>query len=679
MSILINRDASWLYFNGRVLQEAADERVPLYERIKFLAIYSSNLDEFYRVRVSRLRAYKTLRKRERKELLDFKPKQELREIRTLVAEQQAEFGRIFRYEILPGLAREGIHLIHAHEMDRTQRAAAKAYFDEQIVPLLKIETLHADKPMPWLENRQLYLAVCTEERTARGEHLIINIPSNKLDRFFVLPEAAAEPGYYVCFIDSIIRANLEEYLGEEVTGAYAIKLSRDAELYIDNEFDGDLLRKIETGLEERDKGLPTRFLYDGAAPKNLRKLLKEKLTLSKYDLIPGARYHNFMDFFGFPLPEGREDLVYPDLTPLPHPQLEGTDSIMHLMRQSDILLHFPYQKYDYVPQLVHEAAHDPAVRRISITLYRVAKKSAVVKELLYARKHGKEVNVFVEAKARFDEESNLFWGKELEKAGAAVRYSYPGVKVHTKLLLITRHDEDLDDDFHYSYIGTGNFNEKTALLYGDHTLLTTHQGIGADIESVFELLAGNLILPRTKYLLVAPFTLANELNDLIDAEIKLAKAGKKDAYLFFKMNSLEDDGMIEKIQRAAAAGVRVRLIVRGICRLLPEPGDNIEIISLVDRFLEHARIYLFGNGGEEKVFMGSADLMERNLHRRVEVVTPILDAAHKLELRRIMDIQWRDNSRARTIDHRMKNSYRISEEGTEWRAQYDVYEYLQGK
>lgn len=676
---LIKRDTSWLHFNRRVLQEAADPRVPLYERIKFLAIYSSNLDEFYRVRVASLRQFKKLDKADRRELFDFKPKKELRTIRAMVREQQGIFGSIFREEILPLLKKENIHLIHSDEMTKEQAAFAADYFDKDVKPHLHLHWLpEKDEDiteLPFLKSGQLCLAVNLDEQIAREakEVALVPIPAKKLPRFIVLPSPKDDPeGYYVIFLDSIIRANLSRWIDRKVEFGYCFKLSRDAELYIENEFDGELHRKIEARLSAREDGLPTRFLYDRTMPDWIRKRLKKALGLSKYDMIPGGRYHNFMDFFGFPLPPGREDLAYHEMPPLPHPRLEHEDSIMETMDASDLLLSFPYQQYDYVPRLIREAANHPEVKKIRITLYRVAGKSAVVQELLYALTKGKEVEAFVEAKARFDEASNLYWGKELQEAGAYVRYSFPAVKVHTKLLHILQERPD-GETIHYSYIGTGNFNEKTAKLYTDHALLTTRPRIGKDVAQVFQLLRGKLILPNCKKLLVAPFTMYSRFIELIDEEIARAKAGQT-AYLFLKMNSLEEESMIVKIREAAAAGVQVRMIVRGICRLLPAEKENIEIISIIDRFLEHARIYIFGGGEVEKIFIGSADMMDRNLHRRVEVITPIEDPLLRLELRRIMDMQWRDNQKARIVSAERLNQFR---EPGEFRAQKDIYQYFE--
>ncbi len=679
---LIKRDSSWLEFNARVLQEAADPRVPLYERLRFLAIYSSNLDEFYRVRVSSLRQFKKLPKTERRELFDFKPKRELKDIRKRVYEQQEEFGRIFREEILPQLEEEGIHLIHSNQMDDGQRQFAADYFDERIAPHLELHWLEGegeDGELPFLDDGQLCLAISLNEPEAEetGEVALVAIPVEESSRFVTLPPAENDPGgYYVIFVDSVIRANLSRWMDRRVDFGYSFKLSRDAELYIDNEFDGDLLRKIEHSLTTRDLGLPTRFLYDGDMPSWMLKRLKKALKLSKYDMIPGARYHNFNDFFTFPQPPDTDHLAYPALPPLPHPQLEGVNSVMDVIQATDLLLSFPYQKYDYIPRLIREAADHPEVTRIRITLYRVAKKSEVVTNLLYALEQGKQVEAFVEAKARFDEKSNLYWGNKMKDAGAYVRYSYPAVKVHTKLLHISR-VTDGGEHIHYSYIGTGNFNEKTAKLYTDHALLTCRPKLGKDVERVFDLLRGKLILPRCKHLLVAPFNMESAFLDLIDREIEITREGGH-GYLFLKMNSLEEPNMIRKIREAARAGVEVRMIVRGICRLVPGKKENIQIISIVDRFLEHARVFIFGNNGDEKVYIGSADWMNRNLYRRVEVVTPIYDKLIALELRRIMDMQWRDNERARLIEDGKLNQYRPAvPEGGAFRAQMDIYDYFQ--
>ncbi|MCB0634345.1 MAG: polyphosphate kinase 1, partial [Lewinella sp.] len=441
------------------------------------------------------------------------------------------------------------------------------------------------------------------------------------------------------------------------------------------EFSGDLVEKIQAGLTERKIGLPTRFLYDSRMPEELIIRLKALFKLTKNDMIPGARYHNFNDFFSFPDPTNNAGLHFKDLPPLPHPKLEGAGSIMSVMQKQDVMLHYPYQKYDYVPQLIREAAADPAVRAFRITLYRVAGKSAIVQALLEALRSGKKVMAFIEAKARFDEASNLHWGRELEKAGAKVQYSYPGIKVHTKLLLI---EQELEEKTRYfAYLATGNFNEKTARIYCDHGLLTTDKRLGKEVTKVFDVLEGKVIVPKTKHLLVAPFYLRDRLLELIDREIELAKAGKP-AYMILKMNSLEEQGMIEKLLEAGAAGVKIKMIVRGICCLLPDPDHNIEIISIVDRFLEHARVLIFGNDGDELVYTASADWMQRNLYNRIEVAIPIYDPAIKQQLRHIIDIQLADNRKARVLCAEAENSFRDPEEKQATRrAQLDIYHYLE--
>ncbi len=674
LSKLITRDISWLSFNHRVLQEAKDKRVPLYERIKFLAIYSSNLDEFFRVRVASLRSFKQLKKNTRKEL-GLKPKKELKEIRKIVGEQQTEFGRIFREEILPELEANRIFLIQNQDYNDEQQAFAKKFFFEKLYAHLKVHELKDGvDTAPFLKNKALYFVVQTEEE---GLIYLVNIPSDKFQRFVALP---GDGGHYITFLDEIIHHNLEELLQQKIGGAYSVKLSRDAEVYIDDEYSGDLLEKLKKGLEERNVGLPTRFLYDSHMPEDLLAKLKSWFDLTKYDLIPGARHHNFNDFFGFPDPTENPALHNTPMPPLPNPELEDASSIMDEMEQKDILLHFPYQKYDYVPQLIREAADDPEVESIKITLYRVASRSNVVEGLLYALEKGKSVVVFIEAKARFDEESNLYWGEELEKAGGRVYYSYPGIKVHTKLLLITRKGDN--EKRYFAYLGTGNFNEKTARLYCDHALLTTKKKLGSEVNQVFEILERKLIVPKCKHLLVAPFTLKDEFINLINQEIENARAGK-DAYMILKMNSLEEPEMIEKLYEASQAGVRIRMIVRGICCLRPGIkglSENIEITSIVDRFLEHARVYIFGNGGQEKLYIASADWMNRNLHRRIEVAIPIYDENLHQELRHIINLQLADNTKARVINATQSNHYVRTAKGAQpYRSQIDIYAALKKK
>nr|AWJ66336.1 polyphosphate kinase [uncultured bacterium] len=667
----IERDLSWLSFNQRVLQEAADPRVPLYERLKFLAIYSSNLDEFFRVRVSAMRSFKDLKKKTRKQL-EVEPKAILKKIKTIVGQQQNEFGRLFEKEILPKLAKRGIHLVQETAFTKAQATFAKEFFAEKVKAHLKPVFLNKKDDTVFLENKALYLVVQLDKVGKRL--VVVNIPSDEVGRFVVLPKKGK--AHCITFLDEIIRYNLSDLFSDEkIRGVYSVKLSRDAELYLGDEFDGDLMKKLKKSIAKRKTGLPTRFLYDHKIPNVLLSRLKSLLNLSKYDLVPGARYHNFNDFFGFPDPSNQADLHNPDMPPHQHKALEKEKSLLRAIKQQDYILHFPYQMYDYVPKMIFEAAADKKVEEIKITLYRVASKSDVANALLEALGKGKKVTVFIEAKARFDEASNLYWGEQLEKAGATVMYSYPGIKVHTKLLLIRRREgENLKN---YAYIGTGNFNEKTAKLYCDHALLTADARLADEVVQVFELLDRKIIVPKTKHIFISPFTTRSGFEKLITKEIKNAKAGKE-AYMILKMNSLEDRGMIEKLYEASKAGVKIQLIVRGICSLVPGMkglSENIEVISVIDRFLEHSRVYIFCNGGKEKMYLASADWMTRNLDRRIEVVFPIYDPKIYQELREIIDIQLADNVKARIINPIHSNHY-VKNKEAEVRSQMAIYEFL---
>ncbi len=679
---LIERDVSWLYFNERVLQEAEDNRVPLFERIKFLAIYSSNLDEFFRVRVASLRSFKQLKKKTRKSL-DLKPKKQLKQIRKRVQQQQNRFGRVFREEILTLLAKEGIHLRANEEYSMGQYDFTQTYFRETVRPLLALRPLSLQGEIPpFLKNRSLYFVTRIFPNPDEGpQYWLINIPTESLARFVVLPTLKKDR-FEISFLDDIIRCHLQECFEYSLDGLYSIKISRDAELYIDDEFEGDLLEKLKESLEERNVGLPTRFLYDARMPEDFLKEMKSFFNLKKDDLIPGARYHNFNDFFTFPDPLRRENLHDEPLPPLPHPDLKEVDSLIEEILRQDLLLSFPYQKYDYVIDLIREAAGHPQVTAIKITLYRVAGRSAVMEALLKACEAGKRVTVFVEAKARFDEESNLYWGNQLQASGAKVFYSYPGVKVHSKLLLIEMEEKGTTKPNFLAYLGTGNFNEKTARLYGDHALLTGHPILAEEVNQVFALLERKTLLPDCKTLFVSPFTLRPRFEELIDEEIRLARKGKK-AYMILKMNSLEDPAMIGKLYEASQAGVKISLIVRGICCLLPGlPGwsENIEGISIVDRFLEHARVYIFGNDGKEKMYLASADWMTRNLDRRVEVAFPILDPRIAATIRHIIDLQLSDNTKARILDPENQNRYREDRKGeARIRSQVDTYNYFKNR
>ncbi|WP_026452472.1 polyphosphate kinase 1 [Aequorivita capsosiphonis] len=664
-----HRDISWLRFNHRVLQEAADQRNPLYERIKFLAIFSSNLDEFFRVRVSDIRQIKHLEKPLRKKLIT-KPNKVLKEIKKQVDIQQNEFGEIFNLEIIPQLASEGIHLIGFEDFSEEQKEIATNYYEESLKPITRTKRYSTtEKHSVFVENEWLYLAA----QTAKDEFLLVEIPETE-PRFFIFP-SEDEKTFHITFIDDILKYNLQkEVSNEEEIAFYSLKISRDAELYIEDEFSGNLMEKIKAALPKRDTGQATRILIDPEMPESFREILKKALDVNHTDVVLGGRYHNFKDFMKFPNPTTKK-LTNEKLPPLPHPVLSNCDSIFAEIDKKDQLLHYPYQSFDPVIKLMQEAASDPLVTTIKMTIYRAAAESPLNDAIALAAKNGKDVTIFIEVKARFDEHNNLKWGAIFRENGARVIYSYPDIKVHSKILYIEREVEDKIK--RYAYIGTGNFNENTATLYTDFGLMTSYKKITKDLKKVFMVLERDMIVPKTKELLVSPFSTRERFTALVEREIALANEGKK-GLIILKMNSLQDKGMIKELYKASNAGVEVRLLIRGMCSLVPGiegQSENIYITSIVDRFLEHGRVYLFGNDGDTKIFVGSADWMTRNLTHRIEVVTPILDEDHKQTIRDLIDIELADNVKARIVDSEQRNEY-VSNSEEPVQSQLAIYEYF---
>lgn len=680
---ILNRELSWLSFNGRVLQEAQDPSVPLLERLRFLAIYSSNLDEFFRVRVASLRSLLRLKKKVR-HTLDFNPVTLLREVLQTVHAQQEQFGEVFRRHLLPALAKEGILLRNDQTLTDDQRAWLAAYFEAHVRPLVQPVMLDADTgtPTPFLRNRVPYLVVELWPPGMGGwggvpRYALVEIPTPSLPRFVTLPAEA--PPQEVLFLDDVLRVNLPAlFPGFDVGAAYAVKLSRDAELYLEDEFAGNLVEMIRASLSKRETGLPTRFLFDQQAPYPAVSRLKQWLGLADEDLVTGGRYHNFSDFFAFPTFD-RADLLHPPLPPLPHPTLTGVASRFDAIAARDHLLHLPYQSFDEVLGFLDEAATDPHVEAVKITLYRVATDSQVAQALIRAREAGKEVTAFVEVKARFDEETNLAWARRMEEAGVRVIYSLPGLKVHAKLLLVARREGAALRD--YAYLSTGNFNEKTARVYADMGLFTADPRLTAEVRQVFAMLAGEDPHPVFTHLLVAPQHLRKGFYRLIEVEMAHARAGEK-AEMLLKMNSLEDLKMVERLYEASHAGVRTHLIIRGICCLkpgVPRQSEHTTATSIVDRFLEHARVFRFHHGGEERLYLASADWMGRNLGRRVEVAFPIYDPRLRQEINDFLAFQLADNTHARLLDARQTNAYVPANGAAPVRAQVDFYRYLQAK
>ncbi|AZQ44398.1 polyphosphate kinase 1 [Nonlabens ponticola] len=666
-----HRDINWLSFNDRVLQEAADESNPLYERLKFVAIFSSNLDEYFRVRVSQLRQLKRVDKSLRKKLV-LKPTKFVKQILAKVGEQQNRLGDIFFDDIVPQLADHNIHLLDKNQVAGRFINEATAYFKEHLQDIVKTKYVQASKTSDiFLENQHLYLIVTFENEKHYG---VVNIPSQDHKRFIEL--ASNDDKHYIVFLDDVIKSQLDQLFPDEIiTGRYSVKLSRDAELYIDQELDGDLADRIYASLGQRQQGQPTRFLYDEDMPKEVKRNLRKSLALGKIDMVPGGTYHNFDDFFGFPDPTNNEKLHAQPLKTIRHRSLDDSSSYFPIIKKRDQLVHFPFMSFDYVQRFIDQSATDPDVVEIKISLYRVADESALTDSLLTALKNGKKVTVFVEAKARFDEENNIKWGRIFEEHGARVIYSYPRIKVHSKVMLVLRKEKEKLK--RYAYIGTGNFNAKTSKIYCDHGLFTADKNITKDLKRVFEVLQGELIIPRAQHLLISPFTTRRTFEDLIRKEIESARAGKP-AAIIAKMNQLEDPGMINLLYQASQAGVTIRLLVRGFTCLVPgikDMSENIMMTSIVDRFLEHGRIYKFHNNGEPLMFMGSADWMSRNLDRRIEVLAPIYDDLVFKELDDILELQLQDNVKARIHTTQEDNPY-VQDDQESLRSQDAIYQYL---
>ncbi len=674
--IFFDRDLSWLSFNYRVLQEAKNPRVPLIERLKFLAIYSSNLDEFYRVRVASHRHLMRLKKGTRKKF-DLPLETLIKKINAEVDKQQNEMGEIFRDQLIPELAEHNVFIVDGFNLTREQSGFAREYFKKEILPLITPVYIEENSDPPFLENKKLYFAVqlaSPREDQPEIKNVIVNIPSDKTPRFIVLP--SGDDKHLVIQLDDVMRLSLDIlFPGQQVIYFYSIKLSRYAELYLEDEFSDDMVEKIKRSLDKRLTGIPSRFLYDLTMPGHFLNYLKGVFNLENEDLVPGGRYHNFNDFFTFPAPD-KPELFYEKFEPLPHAGLMKYDSIFEAIAQRDFMLHFPYHSYDSVIRFIEESSTDPGVVSIKITLYRVANRSSVAQTLIAAAKRGIAVTVFDEVQARFDEESNIYWGDELSKAGAKVIYSYEELKVHSKLCLVTRKEgEKLK---RYAFLSSGNFNEKTAKIYCDHGLLTADNRLTRESDRVFEYLENRDVIPPFKHLLVAPFDLRNRLTGLIKKEIANARVGKK-ACITIKVNSLEDKKMIRQLYKASNAGVKIRVIVRGICCLVPGKkgmSKNIKAISIVDRFLEHARVYIFHNNGDEKIYVASADWMKRNLSRRVEVAFPIYEKTIRKELKDIIELQLKDNIKARKINKTQSNPYKKVKKKESIQAQYDTYYYL---
>ncbi|MBB5634711.1 polyphosphate kinase [Pedobacter cryoconitis] len=675
----LNRELSWLYFNERVLQEATDETVPLIERIKFLSIFSSNLEEFYRVRVATLTRLSNLNDKA-KELLGFNPKKVLNEIKNIVVKQERKFEQLFQATLINELAQNRIFILNDTQLNVARGEFVKEHFRDKILSNLVPIMIDLEKPFPELKDRYLYFFVRLKKKTGKKDekYALIELPPD-LPRFLVLPETNGLK--FIILAEDIIKYCLDDifYVFKyDEMDAYSIQLTRDAELDIDKNVSDKFIDELKTSLDKRKKGKPMRLLYDTEMPFDMLGVLVAKMKIEAESLIPGNRYHKFGDFIRFPN-VGDKSLEYPANVPLKVFGLHRTQSIFNKLAERDYLVNLPYQSYDYIILFLREAAIDPKVTAINITLYRLAENSRVINALINAAKNGKKVNCLVELKARFDERANIFWTNRLEEEGVHVNYGLTDYKVHSKICLVTRIEKGRP--VYYANLATGNFNEKTAKLYCDHSIFTAKKEITHDLIKLFAALNKRTVATGFKYLIVSPLESRTKFYTLIDREIKIAKSGKP-AYLIFKVNSLADEGIVEKLYEASNAGVKIKLIVRGICCLVPGVKDfseNITVISIIDKFLEHARVFIFGNNGKEEMFLSSADLMSRNFEHRVEVGFPVLDEDVKQEIRDIIEFQLQDNVKARDITRLNNNKYHKNRISTKVRAQVQTYNYLKNK
>jgi len=673
---LINREISWLYFNERVLQEAADQTVPLIERIRFLAIFSSNLDEFYRVRVATLSRLANLNEKS-KEILGYNPKKVLNQIKNLVVKQERKFNNLYENIIVKQLAEEKIFLLNDKQLNVSRGAFVKDYFREKLLATLVPIMLDNTTVLPELRDRSIYFFVkLTKDK--KKTFALIEIPDN-LSRFIVLPETNNLK--FIILLDDIIRYSLEDifFIFEHDTiEAYSIQLTRDAELDLDKEVSEKFIDSLSKSLQKRKKGKPMRLLYDSEMPHDMLKYMVGKMNLHGESLIPGNRYHNFKNFISFPN-VGRPELEYVKYPTLPIDGLTFDKSLMAMIAKQDYLINTPYQTYDYVIHFLREAAIDPKVKEISIAVYRLAENSRIMHALINAAKNGKKVNCLVELRARFDEQNNIAWSRRLEEEGVNVIYGIDGYKVHSKICLVSRTEKD--KLVYYACLSTGNYNEKTARLYADHTLLTANKKLTGDLVTVFKAINKGLLPKGLKHLIVSPIDSRPAIYKLIDNEIKNAKA-KKPTYMILKMNSLADEQLIIKLYQASNAGVKIQMIIRGMCCLVPGIkgySENIEVVSIVDKYLEHARVHIYCNGGHELMYLTSADFMSRNIDTRVEVGFSIYDKKIKKEIRDIIDIQLSDNTKSREINSQNTNKYHKTKSELPVRAQIDIYNYLKNK
>ncbi len=672
---LINRELSWLDFNNRVLQEAADKNNPLIERFRFLGIFSNNKDEFFRVRMAtlhRLLNHKKTTDKHREEI-----KETIRLANEEVSRQEETFSEIYN-DLLAEAKTENIFLVNETELNAEQQAYVEHYFINVLRPHLHPMMLDNIRFNRFKDNC-IYLAVQMIDSTCKhiDKECIIEIPSDTFGRFIRLPSAPGSTT--LIFLDDIIRFNLHKIfasLGYDTFEAYIIKFTREAELDIDNDVMKSFLKIMSDSVKKRKKAPHIRFVHDKNMPDQLLEKVFKTFGIRNRDRIKASgRYHKLKDFMAFPVKESR--LLYKQLPPQMHPDFANGVNKFDVLKRKDVLFYFPYHSFNDINNWIWEAAIDPQVRSIKMTFYRVSRNSKLMLALINAARNGKKVTVFMELQARFDEEDNIYWSKRLQAEGAQVIPTIPGFKVHAKLMLIRRKEKG--ENVYYGNVSTGNFHESTAKVYADFNLLTANKTICSDINKVFELFQSKFVFPKFDTLKVAPFGIRTFVNSRIEKEIAAAKAGKE-AWIIIKINNLVDKPIIEKLYEAADAGVKLKLLIRGICVLRENfEHPNIEAFGIVDRFLEHSRVFVFANNGCPKYYISSADLMPRNLDHRIEVVCPILSKKYQKTIQGIIDIQMQDNVKARLLQGDKINTYRQTADIEPHRSQEEIYSYLFGE
>ena len=674
--LYIEKELSWLSFNERVLQEAADKSVPLIERIRFLGIFSNNLDEFYKVRFADVKR-RILINQERG--INDNSKHLLTKMQTKALRLNERFDELYA-ELIRDMARHRIFLVNETQLNETQQNWVRKYFRKQVLPHITPLMMRDDiDVLQFLKDEYAYIAVDLRSGE-QSQYALIEVPTDHLPRFVMVPEQKRKHRKTIILLDNIIRYCLDELFSgffdyDELNG-YAMKMTRDAEYDLNYEVEHSLIEQMSEGVNQRLTAMPVRFIYEREMPQAMLDFLCRKLKVSNYDsLIPGGRYHNFKDFIDFPN-VGRDYLENKPLPPMACADFNGYANKFDAIKAQDILLHYPYHTFEHISEWVRQASFDPKVLSIKINIYRVAKDSRLMNSLIDAVHNGKAVTVVVELQARFDEEANIEWSKVLTEAGVHVIFGVPGLKIHSKLLLISRREDD--EIVRYAHIGTGNFHEKNARIYTDFSLLTADSELTNEVRGVFNYIENPYRPIKFHHLIVSPRNSRKQLYRLIDNEIANAEQGLK-AELTLKANNLVDKGLVNKLYEASGAGVNIRMIIRGMCSLVPGVegvSGNIKIISIVDRFLEHPRVMITHNNGDPQVYISSADWMTRNIDHRIEVATPIRDERLKQRIIDIINIHFTDTVKARWIDKEMSNSYVARGNRKKVRSQIAIYDYL---